>query len=77
MYTCPNAHSFQVSCNAMRLTYQSQVKLLDGPTPDFNSVMDSGSRMEKFNYNILGDLRKKFTANTKHLVNSPMAYKKV
>ena len=58
-YICPNAHSFQVSCNYMRLAYQSKVKLF-GLEPDFNTEMSRGANMEKIDFSKLMELRNKF-----------------
>jgi Lipase (class 3) len=75
MYTCPNAHNFQVTCNSMRLKYQSQVKLLGGPETDFNTELERGANMQKMDFSKLLDLTKKFT--NKEAPTGPLRYKQV
>ena len=61
--TCPNAYSFKVSCNYMRLEYQSKVKIF-GLEPDFNTEMSRGVNIGKMDFSKLMKLRNEFTAKT-------------
>jgi len=74
---CANSHSFNNSCQAMRLQHQSQARLLGFET-DFNKNLDASAQMQKLDFGKMLELRRKLAGiDVDKKAVSPMNYSRL